>query len=150
MKRTQNQNKRIYRLLNDLNISTDDKKNMVLSITKSRTEHTSEMYYAEAQRLIEKLEEMTEQTGKQDKQQNELKQRFRRSVFVLMYEIGLINSQMTSGEKVREINAFIQRKTKFQKHLNSFTVDELTTLLNQLQAIRRRYQEADGFNAKLN
>lgn len=149
MKRTQNQNKRIYRLLNDLNISTDDKKNMVLSITKSRTEHTSEMYYAEAQRLIEKLEEMSKPI-KQDKQQNELKQRFRRSVFVLMYEIGLINSQMTTGEKVREINAFIQRKTKFNKHLNSLTVEELTTLLNQLQAIRRRYQEADGFNAKLN
>ncbi len=148
MKRTKQQNKRLHKLLGELQIDAENKAQMVSSFTKGRTEHTSEMYYAEAQRMIEKLEEMSNKT--QERQENELKQRLRRSVFRLMYDIGFLNSSMTNVDKIAEIHAFMRRKTKFQRHFNNLTTDELTTLINQLQAIRRNYQQSQGLNVKLN
>lgn len=136
MKRTLQTNKKLYALIAQLGIDNDTKIDMVLSMSNGRTEHSSELSESEAQRLIDILES---NIGKEQRKLAELSQQLRRNVFKLMYDIGLINSNMEANEKLEYINNWINGKLKLNKDLNALTFDELTSLIKQLQAVRRNY-----------
>jgi hypothetical protein len=136
MKRTIETNKRLYALIAQLGIDENTKQDMVLSMTKGRTMHTSEMTDFEARGLIIKL---TTITNSANRKLNELNQQLRRNVFKLMYDIGLINTDMSSIEKLDYINNWITNKLKINKDLNTLNFDELTSFIRQLQAVRRNY-----------
>jgi hypothetical protein len=136
MKRTVATNKKLYALFSELGITKENKELLVLSFTNNRTIHSSEMTETEAQYLIEKLQRDAK-TPKMS--ENQFKQTYRRNVFKLMYDIGLINANMTTPEKTAFINNWIKNKLKLGKELNALTLDELIRLINQLQAVRRNY-----------
>jgi len=136
MKRTLQTNKKLYALIGQLGIDNDTKIDMVLSMSNGRTEHSSELSENEAQRLIDILES---NIGKKQRKLSELSQQLRRNVFKLMYDIGLINSNMEADEKLEYINNWINGKLNLNKDLNALTFDELTSLIKQLQAVRRNY-----------
>lgn len=146
MKRTVQSNKKLYALFTELGIDEDSKSTLVMSFTNDRTEHSSEMTEIEAKKLIEKLQPLTFRR----KRDNELMQVLRRNIFKLMYDIGLINSYMTADNKLEYINKWIVGKLKINKELNSLNVNELTSFINQLQAIRRNYVSMTREQAMLN
>lgn len=152
MKRTISTNKRLYGLIGQLSIDQDTKEEMILSMSNGRTMHSSELTESEAKQLIEKLE--NSDPVKHEKTisriNGELEQKFRRNIFKLMYDIGLINASMENGEKLEYINTWIKNKMKLDKDLNSLTFDELTTLIKQLQAVRRNYMERSTKQAMYN
>ena len=148
MKRTLAQNKRLYGLFTELNITGDLKADMVLQFTGDRTERSSEMEYNECNNLICTLED---EINKQFRQSNEQRQRMRRQVFVLMYNIGVIEGDMQNAEKMRIINAWIfQRMGQLDKDLNTLNVAELTKFITILQTVKRRYAERSVAKAQLN
>lgn len=147
MKRTIATNKKLYALFNELGITKENKELLVLSFTNNRTVHSSEMTEVEAQYMIEKLQKDAK-TPKMT--ENQFKQNLRRNVFKLMYDIGLINANMKSSEKVAFINNWIKNKLKLEKELNALVVDELLKLINQLQAVRRNYMSQQQQQAMYN
>jgi len=75
----------------------------------------------------------------------------RRVVFRLMYEIGLIANEDTTAQKMLKINSWIATKTSIkEKGLNELDIKELTILINQLRAVKRRYLEQETNQANLN
>jgi hypothetical protein len=136
MKRTLQTNKKLYALIGQLGIDNDTKIDMILSMSNGRTEHSSELSENEAQRLIDILES---NIGKKQRKLAELEQQMRRNVFKLMYDIGLINTNMSNSEKLDYINNWIIGKLKIDKDLNSLTLNEIGSLIKQLQAVRRNY-----------
>lgn len=139
MKRTTHQNKQLYSLLNELNITGDIKADMVLTFTNGRTEKSSEMSKDECQRMIDKLSELTSRNAKQ---KNRETQHLRRNVFSLFYELNWIDSSMTASEKLTIINNWIIQRTKTGKNdINQLSADELKTLITQLQAVKRQTEE---------
>lgn len=142
MKRTQQQNKQLHSLLTSAGIDSDTKAEMVYRFTNGRTEHTSEMSSAECKELIKALLQ-SQSRSEQRKQrfENDLEQRSRRVIFRLMYDCGFIDNRMNNTEKLSIINDWIKRKTNLSGHLNSLSYSELGSVVNQLQAVRRRYNE---------
>jgi hypothetical protein len=136
MKRTIKTNKRLYGLFGSLGIDENTKIDMVMSMSEGRTEHTSELSESEAQKLIDILDG---KIGQKQRKLAELSQQLRRNIFKLMYDIGLINANMENAEKLEYINNWINGKLKLNKDLNALTFDELTSLIKQLQAVRRNY-----------
>lgn len=147
MKRTITTNKKLYALFNELGINKENKELLVLSFTNNRTIHSSEMTEVEAQYLIEKLQRDAK-TPKMN--ENQFKQNLRRNVFKLMYDIGLINANMTTAEKTAFINNWIANKLKLNQELNALSTDGLTRLINQLQAVRRNYMSQQQKQAMYN
>lgn len=147
MKRTASQNARLYGLFTSLSITGELKKDLVFQFTGGRTEKSSEMEYRECQSLIESLEHNLK---KQKQSQAEIMQKSRRTVFKLMYDIGLIDSKMNTGQKIGIINRWIEVKTAFQGNLNNLSYDELQTVITQLNAVRRRYDEKYTKQARYN
>ncbi len=158
--RTPQQSRDIYKLLNALGIKEEDKKAIVMGITKNRTEHTSEMTILEAREMIEIL---TKELGKKMLKQGEnrinktgvkeiekIKQRIRRTVFVLMYDLGVISNEMDTKEKIEKIEQWIKNHSDISKSFNSLQVEELEKIIRQLQAIRRIYVENEQKNCNLN
>lgn len=139
MKRTISSNKRLYALITELGIDAETKETMIYNYTNGRTVHTSELTESEARQLIEKLEASIAKKKPQNRVQDELCQKLRRNVFKLMYDIGLISGNMDGNEKLAYINTWIKNKLKLDKDLNTLSLDELTTFIRQLQAIRRNY-----------
>lgn len=147
-KRTTTQNNALYKLLGKLGISDDIKKELVFQVTNGRTEKSSEMSYTEASDLIRML---NAQIVSKERGKNELLQNERREVFKLMYDCGLIFSSDTTANKLIVINNWIEKKTAFKnKRLNDLNLDEISTLITQLRAVRRRYYEYQQKNAQLN
>ena len=134
MKRTQQQNKVLHRLLSRLGISDESKADMVLSFTNGRTERSSEMTMGECQNMIVELEHLLD---KSKTRENELKQTLRRNVFKLMYDLGYLNGNMSNTEKLSVINRWAADMLHYDKDLNYLSIDELRRFINQLQAIRR-------------
>ncbi len=142
MKRTDKQNKQLHSLITSKGIDGETKADMVFDFTNGRTEHSSEMTVTECKQMIEAL------SGKNNRPKpryqrfnNDLEQQARRTIFRLMYDCGFINNRMSSAEKVSVINAWIKKKTNLTGHLNSLSFLELGSIVNQLQAVRRRYNE---------
>ncbi len=147
MIRTNAQNKRLYGLFSKLGINSDLKKDLVLQFTNNRTEKSSEMKYGECNNLIASLQA---ELNKRNRQKADLLQTQRRNVFKLMYDIGLIDGRMTTRKKMAVINAWVENKTAFKTDLNNLSYEQLTKLIKQLQAVRRRYNERTEFQAKYN
>ena len=147
MKRTIATNKKLHALLNELGITPENKELLVLSFTNNRTIHSSEMTETEARYMIQKLQKDAKSPKMTESQ---FKQTLRRNVFKLMYDIGLINANMQTSEKVAFINNWIKNKLKLENELNALSVDELTRLINQLQAVRRNYMAKQQQQAMLN
>jgi tRNA U34 5-carboxymethylaminomethyl modifying GTPase MnmE/TrmE len=61
--RTASQNKRLYFLLNHLNIGADIKADLALQYSNNRTGKTSELQYIECQSLINNLEKLMQKQG---------------------------------------------------------------------------------------
>ena len=139
MKRTQSQNKRLYGLFGRLGIDEDTRKMMVANFTNGRTEHTSDMSVDEANALISAL---NDELRNQKKQQYEESNRLRRKIFKLFYELGWIAAEMKNKEKRLVIANWIIQRTKTGKNdINQLTVDELNSVIRQLKAIKRNYEE---------
>ncbi len=139
MKRTQSQNKRLYGLFGRLGIDEDTKRAMVSAITRGRTEHTSELTVEEANELISAL---TDELRRAKKQQYEESNRLRRKVFQYFYELGWIDVEMSNTQKRNIIANWIIQRTKTGKNdINQLTTDELNTVIRQLKAIKRNYEE---------
>jgi hypothetical protein len=147
MKRTITSNKRLYGLFGQLGIDTDTKGDLVNSITKGRTIHSSEMSDEEANRLIDILENNVQS---RNRRHADLLQQMRRDVFKIMYDCGLLNGNMSTIEKMDIINAWIENKMNLKKDLNALEIDELTKLIKQLQAVRRKYVESKAKQAMFN
>lgn len=147
MKRTNAQNKRMYQLFSKLGIDADLKAELVLQFSNSRTEKSSELLLHEAGSLIRALEAKWE---KRQRMANDIKQRRRREVFKLSYDIGFINNRMTTAEKLNKINGFIAHRAKSVKHLNELSEAELDKLIKQLRAVRRNYTDEYERMAHLN
>jgi hypothetical protein len=82
---------------------------------------------------------------------NSVEQDSRRIVFRIMYEIGLIDNTLTTSDKMVKINSWIAMKTNFkEKGLNDLSINELKTLINKHQAVKRRYLEQQSAQAGLN
>jgi hypothetical protein len=148
MKRTITSNKRLYALFSQLGIDNDSKCDLVLSISNGRTVHSSELTESEARQLIEKLQPSGSIVP--ERRWSELAQQLRRNVFKLMYDIGLLNSNMNTAEKLDFINNWIKNKNNLDKDFNALNFDELTTFIKQLQAIRRNYIEKKAKQAMFN
>ena len=148
MKRTIPQNKRLYQLFGELGITGDIKADMVADFTNNRTEKSSEMTIAECNNLIRTLENnMRRQLRESDGQ----RQKMRRQIFRLMYDIGVINSEMDNEQKIGIINTWIyHRMGQLDKKLNLLDVIELTKFITILQTVRRRYAERANMKAHLN
>jgi len=140
MKRTIPTNKRLYALITELGIDTETKEDMIYNFTNGRTIHSSELTEFEARQLIEKLSPVNNR-AENSRKLGEMNQQLRRNIFKLMYDIGLINSQMDNDAKVKYINGWIKGKMRLDKELNALTFDELTLFIRQLQAVRRNYVE---------
>ncbi|OQY03223.1 MAG: hypothetical protein B6I20_05450 [Bacteroidetes bacterium 4572_117] len=140
MKRTIKQNSRLYQLLTQLGINDDNKEDMVYSFTNERTTKSSEMTYVECTSMIKVLER---QLSKQQRREAELRQKLRRNVFKLMFDIGKLNSAMDNPEKIKVINAWIEKMFKFNKHFNYLSTAELGKAIKQLYTIRRNYNEKE-------
>lgn len=139
MKRTKEQNRILYSLLNRLGIDESVKAILVYNYTGGRTEHSSEMTMAECDAMIKDLRAELEK--KEYSKEGKERQYLRRKVFKLFYELGWINSDMTNVEKIGIINDWLEKKTKFKRNLNGLSKAELEILIRQLRAIRRIYEE---------
>lgn len=139
MKRTLEQNKVIYSLFSQLQISGDIKEVLVSSYTNGRTSKTSEMTEKEAEQMIADLKI---EVSKNKKQISGTEQKLRREVFKLFYDLGWISVDMTTPEKLAVINNWIIQRTKFGKNdLNQLLVRELELLIKQIRAVRRRTEQ---------
>ena len=150
MKRTITQNKQLYGLFAKLGIDEATKEEMVLSITKGRTHHTSEMTETEAYKLLSRLTNDVLKHKSTNRKFNEINQQLRRNIFKLFYDCGLIHAGMNTIEKVEFIDNWIINKLNLDKKLNYLTFEELTKFVTQMRAIRRNYIERSAKNASLN
>lgn len=63
--RTKGQNSLMFALANQVGVTHNDLKDWTFEITNGRTEHTSELYYSEAVKIIDRLQSyVKKQTGK--------------------------------------------------------------------------------------
>lgn len=138
MKRTLTQNRYLHKLIGDLNLSIDVKKELVFQYSGNRTESSSELTYEECNDLIEQLEK---QLKTKNRQQRIYMQDQRRNVFKLMYDIALIDGAMTTENKLKVINAWISNKLNINKSLSQLNKNEVDKLVRQLRTVRRIYDE---------
>jgi len=153
MKRTNSQNKQLYRLFMMLAIDEDMKKDLVLQYTKNRTDKSSEMTNRECAELINKLSEQASESKSQNRAKkdfNTIEQQLRRKVFKLFYDIGFFATQDSTAHKLSQINAWILKKLNLEKTLNELDETELNKLIKQLHATRRIYEESIRNTAQWN
>jgi len=139
MKRTLLQNSILHSLISQLGIDADTKSDLVDNYTNGRTTKSSEMTADECQRMIDDL---SFQQRNDKAIQNEEKQKLRRTVFTIFFELNWINADMNSTDKTAVINEWLNRKTTFEADLNKLSVDNLNILIAQLRAIKRRTEES--------
>ena len=78
---------------------------------------------------------------KKKREQEDLLQKERRKIFVLMYDCGFISNKDTTERKMQVLNGWITKKMNLAKEFNSLTIDELLKMQTQLQTVRRIYKE---------
>lgn len=145
---TLTQNKRLHQLLSATNLM-DCKADLVRQFTNERTSSSKEMSVDEARVLITHLSSLVPGFGNQPavKQLGPLsvKDKRRRKVFALMYDIGYIYG--TSPED-RKINSAVVNRLVVTygvckpKTLNDYTEDELIDLINQFESWKKNNEMA--------
>jgi hypothetical protein len=153
MKRSGKQNKLLYGLIGELGITDEAKADMVYQYTGGRTEKSSEMEYLECEELISKLYALRREqyeASRHERQNESTLNGMRRMIFRLMYDSGLLEPTLPNPEKVGVINRFLSTRSNINKTLNELNIDELTRVINQLQAVRRNYAEMEKKKAVLN
>ncbi len=94
MKRTLSQNKRLFQLLNKLNIDECTRYDMVFNATGGRTTSSAELTVNECSALIKALENVLYKDETPAKRNRRLEQKARRTIFKLMYDCGFIEKTM--------------------------------------------------------
>ena len=135
MKRTEQQNKKFWKLINLLGINEDIKEELVYQFTGGRTIHSSEMTKEEMAELLKYLESILESWKNENKQ----KQKKRRQIFRLFYELGWIDNNMSSADKMEKIQGFLRQRSGIDKDLNSLSLKELNKVIKQLHIIKNNY-----------
>ncbi len=150
MKRTLAQNKRLHALITKRGIGDETKAEMVFNLTKGRTDSTAELTYYECNTLIRNLENVSANNNAQRRFLEQIKQKQRRTVFAIMYQIGFIDNTMTMDFRKFVIEQWIINHTRFEGTLNDLNSAQLGSLINQLRAVNRNYDEKTYEQAILN
>jgi len=148
MRRTDYQSKHLHSLLTKLQVNQESKEDMINSFTNGRTLSTKEMTFYECRDMITALEKMlNSNTETQSNRENEnrekedLLQKERRKIFVLMYDCGFISNTDDTKRKMQVLNGWIRKKMNLTTDFNSLSIDELLKMNKQLQTVRRLYSE---------
>ncbi len=162
MTRTTTQNRRLYQLLNNLNIKDDMKDSLISQFTNGRTIASSEMEVEECQRLINNLTAIernqrihratpSRPVNNNNRTDNELRQQMRLQIIKLMRSIGVIEGKWNTSKHLPMIQTWIKtRMGGLDKNFNNLDIPELTKFITILQTINRRYKERAEQQAKLN
>lgn len=126
---TKQQNMAIGIMVKRMNLTKEQKQDLIHSFSDGRTETTVGLYYVEAVELIKYLnkELKTPQTPK-DKMAN--------AILSLGHEM---NWRKNGKIDMDRINAWCIRYGYLHKPLNDYTEEELPTLLTQLQKANKDY-----------
>lgn len=137
MKRTAAQNKALHGLLTKLNIADEHKAELVLSFTEGRTEHSSEMTYAECQLFIQWCQS-------QAREEEDKCQRMRRKVLAICHDLQWYKCD-SSGALIKHlgrpvldfvrIDAFCKERGNAHKPLQQHTSAELTKLVTIFERV---------------
>jgi len=135
MYRTLDQNKQIWKLINQLKFSKEDVSMQVYSFTRNRSYSTKDLTIDECKEYIAWLNNQIEKPKKPTV--NYEGQNQRRQVFSIMYELHVIHSDMSSAEKITAIDNYIMNcKSTIHKHLNEMEITELQKTVYQLNRIK--------------
>lgn len=134
-----NQRRKIYALLRNAGLNEGDKKELVMSFTRQRTEHSSEMSFREADELIKWLESRFSQLDRAD--------RMRKKIISMAREMGWECSPASlKGAKpladMQRINQWCTRFGYLHKPLNDYKYKELPALVTQFEQVYRSFLKA--------
>jgi hypothetical protein len=137
MLRTNDQNKRLYDLLNKLGI-VEMKAILALQYSSNRTKKTSELTFLECRELIQHLEKNLNQIEKEKKDEELAKVKRKRSkVMHLAVRAGMTNEK---GElNYDRFNEFMLKKSVLKKKLKDYSLSELDLLITQFNKIAKSY-----------
>jgi hypothetical protein len=135
---TPNQNKRLHQLLAMTGLK-EEKKALVLEYTRGRSDSSREMLMAEAQGLIDHLENSLK-TPEPSLQKEIEADKMRRKILSLSHELRW-HLPGTSKLDMKRVNDWCQQRGFGKKLLNDYTHAELTKLVSQLKIVYRKFLE---------
>jgi len=128
--RTKSQNTKLYGLLMRTEL-WKQKSNLVLSFTKGRTEHSSEMTEGEAGELIKYLQGIERQAKASHAQRAD---DMRKKIISMAHEIGW-EIPGTNKIDIQRIDRWAQKYGYLHKSFNSYTYQELPKLVSQFEQL---------------
>ena len=127
MKRTSEQNKRLFALLYRLGW-TEDRGEFVLSFTNGRTTSTAQMNREECESLIQHLQSFVTKS-----ESDREKDKKRKKVIAIAHNLGW---KLPSGKvDISSIQNFINEKGVVKKPFNEYNLMELSKLIYQFEKI---------------
>ena len=130
--------KKLQCLYRELNI-VEQKKEILLNFTNSRTDSTAGLTFDEARDLIQEIA------------QHEPSERLRKSVFSFAYMAGIIYGETDADKKINraKLNMFLREKGTVKKDIEKQTMPELKKTLAQFAAMQgHNTKAADNRAAK--
>ncbi len=131
--RTNSQNKRLYALLNRLNL-TEMKANLALQYSDNRTSETSQLTISECKNLIAYLESQTGTTQKKEEVGKNMIKIKRGKCLHLAIAAGM-KKENTKEVDYTKFNAFMLNTSVCKKKLTDYDLHELDSLITQLEQI---------------
>ena len=138
MKRTNLQNTKFWWLVKNTNITELQKMALVRQYTAGRTQKSSEMKEEEMEMLLWNLRQLWESMN-----------RMRRKIFVQIAKIKLSDEKITEQQALGYIHKIVGLNIPKREKLNDYTKEELSQILNKLDAIAPKQQVKYRKNLKL-
>jgi len=130
--RNQVQNKQLHLLVKELNITPDNKEELVYSFSNGRETSSANLTHAECQGLINHLRAM-----KSGQRQEDKADKMRKKVLSICHEM---NWKLPNGKlDWNRINAFLYKYGYLKKTLNDYTEKELPMLITQFENLLKQY-----------
>jgi hypothetical protein len=135
--RTTQQNARLHKLLTDLRMDAEAKRDMVSQFTDGRTESSSQMYSAECQRLIDYLQQQANQAQSQQAQSSDL---MRKKIIGFFRKKGHVSANGKTD--MQAVHNWCVKHGYLHKPLNQYTYQELPTLVTQAERMYQSFLKA--------
>lgn len=129
MKRTNLQNTKFWWLVKNTNITELQKMALVRQYTAGRTQKSSEMKEEEMEMLLWNLRQLWESMNK-----------MRRKIFVQIAKIKLSDEKITEQQALGYIHKIVGLNILKREKLNDYTKEELSQILDKLDAIAPKQQ----------
>lgn len=144
MKRTPSQNKQLHALCGKLNISSEQKADLVYSYTNGRETSSAEMFIPEAQALINALNHIGRTSIKEQKPTKprpvkDAENNMRRKILSICHEMKWTDKGHLDWTR---INAWLLKYGYLKKPLNDYTASELPKLITQFEELLKHYYAA--------